>query len=43
MMALSDHVIVLDQGEKISEGATGRRGRRPAGSSPCYLGPEAVA
>jgi len=42
VMALSDHVIVLDQGEKISEGAPSAVVRDPRVVA-CYLGPEAVA
>ncbi|MEJ0068013.1 MAG: ABC transporter ATP-binding protein [Pseudomonadota bacterium] len=42
VMALSDHVIVLDQGEKISEGAPAAVVGDPRVVA-CYLGPEAVA
>jgi branched-chain amino acid transport system ATP-binding protein len=42
VMALSDHVIVLDQGEKISAGAPETVVRDPRVIA-CYLGPEAVA
>jgi branched-chain amino acid transport system ATP-binding protein len=41
VMALSDHVIVLDQGEKISEGAPEAVVRDPRVIA-CYLGPEHV-
>jgi len=42
VMAHRDHVIVLDQGEKISEGAPEAVVRDPRVIA-CYLGPEALA
>jgi branched-chain amino acid transport system ATP-binding protein len=42
VMALSDQVVVLDQGEKISEGTPESVVRDPRVIA-CYLGPEAVA
>jgi branched-chain amino acid transport system ATP-binding protein len=42
VMALSDHVVVLDQGEKIAEGAPAEVVRDPRVVA-CYLGPDAVA
>ena len=41
VMALSDHVIVLDQGEKISEGTPAEVVRDPRVVA-CYLGPDLV-
>jgi len=42
VMALSDHVVVLDQGEKIAEGAPAEVVRNERVIA-CYLGPEMVA
>jgi len=41
VMALSDHVVVLDQGEKISEGAPAQVVADPRVIA-CYLGPDLV-
>ncbi len=42
VMALSDHVVVIDQGQLVSEGAPADVVRDPRVVA-CYLGPDAVA